>query len=118
MSAYKLDDNGRPILETPNNAIVDGVDTTTTGVKLSYTVPTGKKAFLRFASWFNNAGTPTVRLELKRGATVIVLRESNASFLESGQLSLLEGDIVQFNVSVAGTTSNADGCISVAEYPA
>lgn len=97
--------------------VVDGVDTTTTGVKLSYTVPAGGSAKLLSASWFNNAGTPTVKLQILRGAATIVLRQDAASFRESIPTTLLDGDVVQLNVTVGGTTSNADAQLSIEEYP-
>ena len=98
------------------NKIVDNAATDATGVKLSYTVPAGKTARLLSASWFNNSGTPTVRLEIVRGGTTVVLRQDTASYREGIETALDPGDVVRFNVTVAAAASStADAQLSVIE---
>lgn len=95
--------------------IADEVSTTTTGVKLSYTVPANTWARLVGVSWFNTAGTPTVQLQLVRAGATLVLRQDATSYRDAVGVSLEAADVIQFNVTVAGTTSTADAVISVEE---
>lgn len=96
--------------------LVDNVATDTTGVKLSYTVPTGKTARVAGVSWWNNSGTPTVALELVRGANTVVIRSDSASYREVLGLRLEAGDTLRFNVTTAAAASStADATISLEE---
>ena len=95
---------------------LDNGATDSTGVKLSYTVPAGKTARLLSAGWFNNSGTPTVRLEIVRGAATIIQRQDTTSYREAIETALQAGDTIQFNVTVAGAASStADAQLSIIE---
>jgi hypothetical protein len=113
--------NFRPLSKT-----IDGADSSTTGVKLSYQAPQvaiegiNKRAYCVAATWRTNTGTvPTVQLQLltKAGAT-IVIAQSDANghiFIPGASLILMPGDTILFNVTAAGAGSNGDGDLSIDE---
>lgn len=105
---------------------VDNADTSTTGVKLSYTTPKipttnyNRKAYVISASWRTNAGTaPTVQLQILSFASqTLVLAQSDANghiFIPGCAYTLLPGDTIQFNVTATGAGSNGDGYLSIDE---
>lgn len=97
------------------NQLANAVDSSTTGVKHSYTVPLKGSAKIRHTSWFNTNGTPTVRLEIDRGGTVHVVKEITASFDGALDIRLQAGDIIQWNVTVLAASGTADVSFSVDE---
>lgn len=111
----------RPLAKT-----VDGADTSTTGVKLSYKAPSiavegiNKKAYCVEADWRTNAGTaPTVQLQvLTAAAATIVIAQSDTNghiFIPGASIVLMPGDTIQFNVTATGAGSNGDGHLSIDE---
>lgn len=113
--------NLRPLAKT-----VDGADTSTTGVKLSYKAPSigvegvNKKAYVVEADWRTNTGTaPTIQLQvLTAAAATIVIAQSDTNghiFIPGSSITLMPGDTIQFNVTSAGAGSNGDGHLSIDE---
>lgn len=92
----------------------DNLDTSTIGVKLSYTVPAGVNATLTHLSWTLTAGAaPTIEWRLSRGGVVSTIQTGAANMLATPSLPLIPGDIVQLNVSVLGAASTVDAVIGV-----
>lgn len=113
--------NLRPLSKT-----IDGADTSTTGVKLSYQAPNianggvNKKAYCVEADWRTNTGTaPTVQLQvLTAAAATIVIAQSDTNghiFIPGASIVLMPGDTIQFNVTATGAGSNGDGHLSIDE---
>ena len=105
---------------------VDGADTSTTGVKLSYRAPNianekyNRKAYVVSANWRTNTGTaPTVQLQILTAVSqTIVLAQSDTNghiFIPGCAYILGPGDTIQFNVTATGAGSNGDGYISIDE---
>lgn len=97
-----------------DSTLTSAADTSTTGVKSSYTVPAGVQATLRAATMDETMGTTVVAaLQIHRGATVIAL----ARFTKVGQwtapVPLQAGDIVEWNVVTAVALSVTDFTIFV-----
>ena len=94
-------------------AVNGAVDTSTTGVKSSYTVPAGQQAVLLVATFQETTGTGVVAaIQVVRGATTYNL----ASFTTAGYFggfALIAGDKVQWNVTTAVAASVSDFTISV-----
>lgn len=98
--------------------VVDDVDTTTMGAKLSYIVPEGKAAIVRSWSWFSNVttGAATARLQIARDSSVANLQSITDRVVDyDTNIHLDEGDEVRFNVTVIGVASTADAMLSVTE---
>jgi hypothetical protein len=100
--------------EQQNQSVVAGaVDTSTTGVKASYTVPAGQQAVLLSATFIETTGTGVVaNVQVVRGATTYNL----ASYTTAGYFggfALLAGDVVQWNVTTAVAASVSDFTLSV-----
>ena len=105
--------------ETPvaSTVIASLADTSTTGVKLSYTVPTGKVAIINSASKVNRTGTGIIaQLEIIVGGTTIRVFPVTNSDVYTGNITLKAGDSIQWNVTTAIAGSTNDFSISVSEY--
>lgn len=101
---------------------INSADTSTTGVKLSYTSPAipKRRAYVISATWRTETGTvPTVQLQLlTAAAATITLAQSDANghiFIPGSSIVLMPGDTIQFNVTAAGAASTGDGMLSVDE---
>jgi hypothetical protein len=106
----------QPLTDSEKNAsvLVKGADTSTTGVKASYTVPAASTATLVFASLNETTGTTVVAaLELKRGANVYQLTSFTAVGTFEGTVPLSAGDIVQWDVTTAVALSVTDFVLAV-----
>ena len=94
--------------------LTSAADTSTTGVKSSYTVPNNVQGVLTYASAFVIAGTPpTMALQVVRGATTITLESGTLSVDVTPGFPLQAGDVVRWNVTAAGAGSTADFSIGV-----
>jgi hypothetical protein len=100
-----------------NRVFADGVGVDTTGVKLTYTVPAGRRAWVTYAAWSANGGTVALEV-LPAGATNPVVLTSGTNINQSLNLTLTAGDAVRFRVTVAGTAGQTgSGIITVLESP-
>lgn len=100
-----------------DSTLVDAGDTTSVATLVGKTVSTGKTGKLMYASFVLNSGTPTVQLQLVRGATIVVIRSDTASWEKdfASGISLISGDIIRIQIT-AGSSGNADALLSVEEY--
>jgi hypothetical protein len=104
---------GAPIpTDTPvvnDSTLTSGADTSTTGVKSSYTVPAGVQATLLSATMNETTGTTVVaQLQIHRGATVIALQIFTKVGVYSAPADLQAGDIIEWNVTTAVALSVTD----------
>lgn len=106
-----------PVQADPGSAqtvIAHAVDTSTTGVKLSYTVPAGQSAVMTSAYMNETTGTTVIAtLELKRGATVLGLQAITKNGVINGPIPLQAGDIIQWDVTFAVAASITEFAIGV-----
>lgn len=100
--------------ETFQTALAQATSTASTGVKLSFTVPAGSQGTLTEAFVSAQTGTPgTVAIQIVRGGTTVTLASGTTALTVTGPIYLKAGDVVQINVTAAGTASAADMMISV-----
>jgi hypothetical protein len=91
-----------------------GADTSTTGVKSSYTVPAATQATLLAAAMNETTGSTVVAaLEWKRGANVYTLQSFTATGQWTAQLDLQAGDLIQWDVTTAVALSITDFVIAI-----
>lgn len=97
-------------------ASVKGADSNTTGVKVSYTVPTGKTAHAKEVRITRVVGTPTFATEVVKGADTYTITSGGAVRTDSLELGLAAGDIIRVNVTaIGGASSVIDVLISGSE---
>lgn len=105
----------------------DGVSTSTTGVKISYTAPAATSAIgARMAkiigcTWFNNAGTPTVQSQIVTAGGLTLILGSGSSAAPPGDwggagVILKPGDTYGLNVTGGTGANTSDATISVEEW--
>src|SRR5579863_4464934 len=95
-------------------AVNGAVDTSTAGVKSSYTVPAGQQGALLSATFLETTGTGVVAAaQVVRGATTYNLASYTTAGYYGG-FSLIAGDKVQWNVTTAVAASVSDFTLSVA----
>lgn len=105
-----------PTVSADQLTIADGVATDAVGVKLVFASPAGGSARVHGASIFNNAGAPTVQLEVVRGGVVTVIDSRNASAALALGIVLEVDDSIRWNVTAAAApASTADFTISATE---
>lgn len=86
-------------------APVAAADTSTTGVKLTYTCPAGKFGTVKATSR-QITGTATIQLRRTRGGvTIVFATTATVGATIDRELHVIAGDVIDFNVSaaVAGT---------------
>ena len=91
------------LTETTNN-----IDTSTTGIKLSYTAPVGTQVVLTGAMVFGNSAGIVSNVELVRSAVTQRLAQFTTSGTFLGRIPLVAGDTIQWFVSTAIAASTAD----------
>lgn len=94
--------------------LANAVNTAATGIKQSFTVPAGQVAILQGATAFLDGGTaPTVALQVVRSAATTTIFGGVAPQTFVGNVQLLAGDTVQWNVTAAGVGSTCDFSLSL-----
>jgi len=93
------------------NRLADNVSVTTTGTKLSYTVPVGRSA-VSFSRTYFSSGSATIEFQV-RGVTIN--RVVGGSLFDGNWISLESGDTIAAVVVAKGTATTADFSISVVE---
>lgn len=94
-----------------------GLSGASIGVKLSYTVPAGRNAVLRFMGAFSIANAPTIAPQVVIGGNTYILDSFTAgpkTYLYP--ISLNAGDTAQFNVTVGAAGGSFNGIICADEY--
>lgn len=94
-----------PPLASPvvaQSILAQGVAISTTGVKLSYTVPAGSTGRLTGWSYFSSTGTATIVVSVVRGGTTVILQAAGSSLAVTTNVPLSGGDTVTMSVSTAG----------------
>lgn len=108
----------RPVLPydraVENRVWNTGLSLTTTGVKLQYVVPAGKRARVTQAVWDAGGGTTAFQVVPAGAGTPINVASGTALNLSLG-LMLQAGDAVQFNVTTAAASGTANGLICYQE---
>jgi hypothetical protein len=99
-----------------NGAVGSGLSGASVGVKLSYTVPAGRTAMLRYIGVANFSGNPTVQLRVTYNAITVVISSGTVAQNQQPNISLNAGDIVDLNVSASIAASTFDGVISAEEF--
>lgn len=94
-----------------------GLSGASTGVKLTYTVPTGHQAEVTLASVFPTAGAATIQIRATQSGTTTILQSSTGAQQFTGRLQLNAGDSVTINVSVLDAAGVFDANIDAREYP-
>jgi len=89
-----------------------------TGVVLTYTVPAGKQAMLRFVSVANFTLAPTVQIRATVGGVTVVLWSGTTQVQLTAQMALNAADTVTINVSALIAASSFDAAIGAEEYSA
>lgn len=90
------------------------VDTSTTGIKSTYTVPAGVQAMLTSAFMFETTGTTAIAaLQLVRAATTFNLAQFTGFGTVSANVPLQAGDVIQWRVTTAIALSVTDFTINV-----
>jgi hypothetical protein len=93
------------------NRLADNVSVTTTGTKLSYTVPVGRSA-VSFSRTYFSSGSATIAFTLNG---VTINRVVGGSLFDGNWISLESGDTIAAVVVAKGTATTADFSISVVE---
>lgn len=94
--------------------LANAVNTAATGIKQSFTIPAGQVGILQGATAFLDGGTaPTVALQVVRGANTTTIAGGVAPQVFTGNVQLLAGDTVQWNVTAAGVGSTCDFSLSI-----
>lgn len=100
-----------------NNQVVHNASTATTGVKLTYTVPAGKQAFIHAFAFFETVGTGVVAAaQVIVGGATITLTQGTTALFSNGDFWLSAGDTFQWNVTTLIAASTADFSVMVQEY--
>jgi hypothetical protein len=87
------------------------------GVKISYIVPAGKTAMVRWISLANIlVGTPTIALQVIISGITINLWTGTVPVTLSPNISLNAGETVQIRVTTLAAGSTFDACFSVEEF--
>lgn len=98
------------------SAAVAAADTSTGGVKLTYTVPAGRTATLTFASSSLVAGpAPTVTLQAILGGVTVTLAGGVVPQTFLDRVPLKAGDTVRWNVTVVQVASTTDFVLGIEE---
>lgn len=95
-----------------------GLSGASTGVKITYTVPTGNQAVLTCCTVFPTAGAATIQIRVTISGTTCILTQGTVAMIFVGQVNLGAGDTVTVNVSVLDAAGVFDATISAAEFPA
>lgn len=104
-----------PDEQTYSNGLAPAVDTSTTGIKLAYTVPVGQQGLLLSATFVETTGTGVVAaLQVVRGVTTYTIY-SATTLGYFGGFALQPGDTVQWNVTTAVASSVSDFTISAGQ---
>ena len=93
------------------NRLADNVSVTTTGTKLSYTVPVGHSA-VSFSRTYFSSGSATIEFQV-RGVTIN--RVVGGSLFDGNWISLESGDTIAAVVVAKGTATTADFSISIVQ---
>lgn len=103
-----------PAATTQSSTMSGQVPVSTTGGKLSFTVPTGQVGTLTSFSIRTASTTALQQLAVFRGATTIGIWQGTGSTVQTLNIPLLAGDIVQLNTLAAGAAGDiADMTIGV-----
>lgn len=93
------------------NRLADNVSVTTTGTKLSYTVPVGHSA-VSFSRTYFSSGSATIEFQL---SGVTINRVVGGSLFDGNWISLESGDTIAAVVVAKGTATTADFSISIVQ---
>jgi len=93
------------------NRLADNVSVTTTGTKLSYTVPVGRSA-VSFSRTYFSSGSATIEFQL---SGVTINRVVGGSLFDGNWISLESGDTIAAVVVAKGTATTADFSISIVQ---
>ena len=93
------------------NRLADNVSVTTTGTKLSYTVPVGRSA-VSFSRTYFSSGSATIEFQV-RGVTIN--RVVGGSLFDGNWISLESSDTIAAVVVAKGTATTADFSISIVQ---
>jgi hypothetical protein len=94
--------------------LTSAADTSTTGVKSTYTVPAGVQAVLTSATMFGTTGsTQVAALQLVRGATTVNLFSATGAGTWTGVVPLQTGDVINWRCTTAVGASVTDFSINV-----
>ena len=93
------------------NALANNVSVTTTGTKLSYTVPVGYSA-VSFSRTYFSSGSATIEFQL---SGVTINRVVGGSLFDGNWISLESGDTIAAVVVAKGTATTADFSISIVQ---
>jgi hypothetical protein len=97
-------------------AVADNAAIDSTGVKLTYTAPSTRRAVALSAGVVINSGSPTIQLRATIGGTTVLLDVTTASTIDTILLHLDPGDSVDWRVETAAAGgSTADFWISAAD---
>lgn len=97
-----------------DGTLTSNADTSSTGVKSTYTVPAGAQAYLTSATANSTAvGGQTSALQLVRGATVIKVTEIFTGGTVALRIPLQAADVVRWNVTGAVALSTSDYLIAI-----
>ena len=83
---------------------------------LTYTVPTGRNALVRYAGVNNFSGAPTVQVRATVGGVTVVLGSGAGAYDTFPNLALNAADTLTIRVTAAIALSTFDATISADEF--